>query len=77
MRRLRCAICREMTDLPDIAYVDTKPDAGDSPAETAIRVQGSHSTKVEAVVKQLLLIKAIDPDAKCLIFSTVTQMFQL
>jgi E3 ubiquitin-protein ligase SHPRH len=76
MRRLRCAICREMTDLPDISYVDTKPDEGDSPEEAAIRVQGSHSTKVEAVVKQLLIIKASDPDAKCLIFSTVTRMFQ-
>lgn len=34
--------------------------------------QGSHSTKVEAVVRTLKKIQVSDPGAKCLVFSTVT-----
>ena len=34
--------------------------------------QGSHSTKVEAVVRCLLRIKRDDPTAKALVFSTVS-----
>lgn len=33
--------------------------------------QGSHSTKVEAVVRTLKKIQVTDPGAKCLVFSTV------
>lgn len=36
-------------------------------------LQGSHSTKVEAVVKCLLKIKKEDPTAKSLVFSTVSE----
>jgi len=35
-------------------------------------LQGSHSTKVEAVVRTLLTIKSSDSTAKCLVFSTVS-----
>ena len=38
---------------------------------SSFKVKGSHSTKVQAVVQQLLLIKKDEPDAKCLVFSTV------
>lgn len=39
---------------------------------SGIFVQGSHSTKVEAVVKCLLNIRKEDPKAKSLVFSTVS-----
>lgn len=67
---MRCAICRETTLLSDVAYVDTRPESDESD-EVPVQVKGSHSTKVGAVVQQLLKIKAKEPDAKCLIFSTV------
>lgn len=71
MKKLRCAICRETTTLHEIAYVDAQAIVVDDPELVSIRVKGSHSTKVQAVVQQLLLIKKDDPDAKCLVFSTV------
>jgi len=39
--------------------------------------QGSHSTKVEAVVRTLKKIQVADPGAKCLVFSTVTETIYL
>jgi len=39
---------------------------------TVYLLQGSHSTKVEAVVKCLLQIRKEDPSAKALVFSTVS-----
>lgn len=38
-------------------------------------LQGSHSTKVEAVVRTLKKIQMNDPGAKCLVFSTVNEAF--
>ena len=35
-------------------------------------LQGSHSTKIEAIVRTLLSIKSTDSEAKCLVFSTVS-----
>ena len=67
---MRCAICRETTVLSDVAYVDTRPETNELDGD-AVHVKGSHSTKVGAVIKQLLRIKVKEPDAKCLVFSTV------
>ncbi|KAJ7348212.1 hypothetical protein OS493_039508, partial [Desmophyllum pertusum] len=39
-------------------------------ADENVTVKGSHSTKVEAVVRTLLTIKLTDSAAKCLVFST-------
>ena len=72
-RYLRCAICRETTTLTDIAYVDTQPISTGQEVAENVRVIGSHSTKIEAVVRQLLLIQAGDPGAKCLVFSSVSE----
>lgn len=71
MKHLRCAICRETTTLHEIAYVDAHASVEENPDSISVRVKGSHSTKVQAVVQQLLLIKKDDPNAKCLLFSTV------
>lgn len=70
-KNLKCGMCREIVPLSDISYVDARPEAEDSNDWNHIKVKGSHSTKIEAVVKQLLIIRAEDPTAKCLIFSTV------
>lgn len=71
MKNLRCAICRELTALSEIAYVDAQAEVLEDKESTVVQVKGSHSTKVQAVVERLLLIKKQDPDAKCLVFSTV------
>lgn len=72
MKNLRCAICRELTALSEIAYVDAQSEDSEN-GESKVQVKGSHSTKVQAVVERLLLIKKQDPDAKCLVFSTVSR----
>jgi len=68
-QNMRCAICRETTALSDVAYVDTRPESND-PDQVPVQVRGSHSTKIGAVIQQLLEIKTKEPDAKCLVFST-------
>ena len=70
MKSLRCAICRESTALSEIAYVDAQAEEPEGNAES-IKIKGSHSTKVQAVVQRLLMIKKEDPEAKCLVFSSV------
>lgn len=72
MRNLKCAICRDTTALSEIAYVDAQAEAG--PESASSQVKGSHSTKVQAIVQQLLTIQKSDPGAKCLVFSTVSRL---
>nr|XP_033793202.1 E3 ubiquitin-protein ligase SHPRH isoform X2 [Geotrypetes seraphini]XP_033793203.1 E3 ubiquitin-protein ligase SHPRH isoform X2 [Geotrypetes seraphini] len=69
MRRsaIKCAICRQTTSHKEIAYVFTTETANQ---EKDILVKGSHSTKVEAVVRTLMKIQIQDPGAKALVFST-------
>ncbi|XP_077476822.1 E3 ubiquitin-protein ligase SHPRH [Stigmatopora argus] len=66
-RAINCAICRQTTSHAEISYVFT---AQESSQDQDISVQGSHSTKVEAVVRSLKKIQMRDPGAKCLVFST-------
>ncbi|XP_056151483.1 E3 ubiquitin-protein ligase SHPRH isoform X2 [Lampris incognitus] len=66
-RAIKCAICRQTTSHTEISYVFT---AQSSSQDQEIPVKGSHSTKVEAVVRTLKNIQATDPGAKCLVFST-------
>ncbi|KAL3049730.1 hypothetical protein OYC64_009061 [Pagothenia borchgrevinki] len=66
-RAIRCAVCRQITSHAEISYVFTTQASGE---DQDIPVQGSHSTKVEAVVRTLKKIQLIDPGAKCLVFST-------
>uniref|UniRef100_A0A8C4VEF2 E3 ubiquitin-protein ligase SHPRH n=1 Tax=Falco tinnunculus TaxID=100819 RepID=A0A8C4VEF2_FALTI len=64
---IKCAICRQTTSHKEISYVFTAESAN---REDDIPVKGSHSTKVEAVVRTLKRIQFKDPGAKSLVFST-------
>ncbi|TSO25161.1 E3 ubiquitin-protein ligase SHPRH [Bagarius yarrelli] len=66
-KAIKCAICRQNTSHTEISYVFTT-QATDQDQE--IPVKGSHSTKVEAVVRALKKIQMTDPGAKSLVFST-------
>ncbi|XP_053701712.1 E3 ubiquitin-protein ligase SHPRH [Synchiropus splendidus] len=66
-RAIKCAICRQTTSHAEISYVFTTHS---SSQDQDIPVKGSHSTKVEAVVRTLKKIHLTDPGAKCLVFST-------
>ncbi|KAM9842728.1 E3 ubiquitin-protein ligase SHPRH [Aulostomus maculatus] len=66
-RAIKCAICRQTTSHTEISYVFTTQS---SSHDQDIPVKGSHSTKVEAVVRTLKKIQVTDPGAKCLVFST-------
>ncbi|XP_068194536.1 E3 ubiquitin-protein ligase SHPRH isoform X2 [Antennarius striatus] len=66
-RAIKCAICRQTTSHAEISYVFTTQS---SSHDQDIPVKGSHSTKVEAVVRTLKKIQVTDPGAKCLVFST-------
>ncbi|KAM4866183.1 E3 ubiquitin-protein ligase SHPRH isoform 2-T2 [Thomomys bottae] len=64
---IKCAICRQTTSHKEISYVFTSERASQ---EEDIPVKGSHSTKVEAVIRTLMKIQLQDPGAKALVFST-------
>ncbi|XP_047466793.1 E3 ubiquitin-protein ligase SHPRH [Mugil cephalus] len=66
-RAIKCAICRQTTSHAEISYVFTTQS---SSQDQDIPVKGSHSTKVEAVVRTLKKIQVTYPGAKCLVFST-------
>ncbi|XP_031436038.1 E3 ubiquitin-protein ligase SHPRH isoform X2 [Clupea harengus] len=66
-KAIKCAICRQTTSHTDISYVFTTQNDGSG---EDIPVKGSHSTKVEAVVRVLKKIQMADPGAKSLVFST-------
>ncbi|KAK2826564.1 hypothetical protein Q5P01_020778 [Channa striata] len=66
-RAIKCAICRQTTSHTEISYVFTTQS---SSQDQDIPVKGSHSTKVEALVRTLKKIQVTDPGAKCLVFST-------
>lgn len=67
-KRTKCAVCRSTTSHAEISYVSTKNEHEE---EYDIEdIKGSHSTKVEAVIKCLVKIRSDDEDAKSLVFST-------
>ncbi|XP_015204205.1 E3 ubiquitin-protein ligase SHPRH [Lepisosteus oculatus] len=65
-KAIKCAICRQTTSHTEISYVFTAETANQG---QEIPVKGSHSTKVEAVVRALKKIQMTDPGAKSLVFS--------
>ena len=73
-RSIKCAMCRQMCMLKDILYVDSKSE---DEQDNDIEVEGSWSTKVEAIVKRLLAISKNDPHAKTLVFSSWHDVLEL
>lgn len=70
-----CAICREVTNISELSFVNLGSEEKDVDSSSNVAVPsvlGSYSTKVEAVVKRLFYLKAADPLVKVLIFSTVS-----
>lgn len=63
---VKCATCRHTTHHKDINHVSTisKHDFG------GLKIKGSHSTKVSAIVRCLIKMRMEDPTAKALVFST-------
>ncbi|XP_073129793.1 uncharacterized protein [Henckelia pumila] len=71
--RVRCPTCRQPTDFGNIAYADDRQNvkSGDcDKSEVFMTVQGSYSTKIEAVTRRILWIISTDPTAKILVFSS-------
>ncbi|XP_072178212.1 E3 ubiquitin-protein ligase SHPRH-like [Diadema setosum] len=80
-RAVRCAICRQRTEGAEVTYASTSPPPESQPPlpEEArqIHVVGDHSTKIEAVVRALIILQDEEPGAKVLIFSTWTEVLDL
>eukprot|EP00795_Rhopilema_esculentum_P014371 gene14371-5419_t len=66
--RLDCPMCREPTLSEDISFVVMGNRK--SEAENEIKVKGSYSVKIEAVIRKILEIGQNDPDGKIIVFST-------
>lgn len=66
---VKCPLCRIPTVAQEISYVSTATSQADK-AHDSVTVKGSHSTKVEAIVRTLLTIRSADSTAKSLVFST-------
>ncbi|XP_027104125.1 uncharacterized protein [Coffea arabica] len=71
-----CPTCRQHTDYGNIAFADDRHNASDASSMLAcansetLTVQGSYSTKIEAVTRRILSIKSKDPIAKILVFTS-------
>ncbi|XP_019456201.1 PREDICTED: E3 ubiquitin-protein ligase SHPRH isoform X2 [Lupinus angustifolius] len=76
-----CPTCRQHTDFGNIAYaVDVQNESSNSSVlhtidssekcEASISVKGSYGTKIEAVTRRILWLKAKDHKAKVLVFSS-------
>ncbi|KAG8380997.1 hypothetical protein BUALT_Bualt06G0075000 [Buddleja alternifolia] len=71
--RVICPTCRQPTDFGNIAFADDKQNQSCGTfdkSEASIIVQGSYSTKIEAVTRRILWIISTDPKAKVLVFSS-------
>ncbi|KAL3188009.1 hypothetical protein MRX96_004245 [Rhipicephalus microplus] len=64
---LLCAVCRSSCAHGDVFYVDTAPPTTSHPR---FSVKGSHTTKIGGIIETILEIKADDPSAKALVFSS-------
>ena len=72
--KIQCALCREPTQFDEIRYVTTRRRRDEV---EAIKVRGSHSTKVEAVVRKIIEIQRDDNEARILVFSTWSEVLLL
>ncbi|PHT52525.1 hypothetical protein CQW23_06987 [Capsicum baccatum] len=72
-----CPTCRQHTDCRNIAYAVDRRNESCPPSSTvsensepSASVQGSYSTKIEAVTRRILWIASTNPAAKVLVFSS-------
>ncbi|XP_027329381.1 E3 ubiquitin-protein ligase SHPRH isoform X1 [Abrus precatorius] len=76
-----CPTCRQHTDFGNIAYAVDAQNESSNPStlhtidssekcEASITVKGSYGTKIEAVTRRILWVKATDHKAKVLVFSS-------
>lgn len=72
---IRCPLCRQLTKLADLLYVNS--NANEEMEEENIKIRGSWSTKVEAVIKCLIKINQEDDKAKSLVFSSWNDVLTL
>ncbi|KAL8539428.1 hypothetical protein ACS0TY_001155 [Phlomoides rotata] len=71
--RVMCPTCRRPTDLGNIAFADDRQNLSChtcNKSEASIIVQGSYSTKIEAVTRRILWIICMEPQSKILVFSS-------
>ncbi|XP_039128220.1 LOW QUALITY PROTEIN: E3 ubiquitin-protein ligase SHPRH [Dioscorea cayenensis subsp. rotundata] len=73
---IMCPTCRQQTAAGNIAFVQDKQNIRidlskiqDMP-ESCITVQGSYSTKIEAITRRILFIKSTNQDAQIIVFSS-------
>uniref|UniRef100_A0A4W3HRE5 SNF2 histone linker PHD RING helicase n=1 Tax=Callorhinchus milii TaxID=7868 RepID=A0A4W3HRE5_CALMI len=71
---IKCAVCRQTTTHKEISYVFTAETAN---KDDDIPIKGSHSTKVEAVIRTLKKIQLRYPGAKALVFSTWQDVLEI
>lgn len=76
-KQIQCAICREMTAQSEISFVNLNREEETDDDSSALDIEipsikGSLSTKIEAVVRRILYLRAHDPCVKILIFSNVS-----
>lgn len=64
---LLCAVCRSSCAHGDVFYVDTAPPPT---SHSRFSVKGSHTTKIGGIIETILEIRADDPSAKALVFSS-------
>ncbi|XP_074656200.1 E3 ubiquitin-protein ligase SHPRH-like isoform X2 [Tubulanus polymorphus] len=71
---IRCAVCRQVTQLTDISYVSTKPARNDC---DEIQVKGDYSTKITEIVRCLFDIQCEQPRCKTLVFSNWVEILDV
>ncbi|XP_047740431.1 E3 ubiquitin-protein ligase SHPRH [Hyalella azteca] len=73
---VKCPLCRQLTMVRDISYVDNKVSVKKD-EDLSVKVVGSLSSKTEEVVRVMLRIKSEDPKAKVLVFSSWNEVLDV
>lgn len=69
-----CPICRMRQKVSEISYIKLNKNGDD---QDEVKINGSYSSKVEAIVRLVLKLKSEDEDVKILIFSTWNAIIKL
>ncbi|XP_018318562.1 E3 ubiquitin-protein ligase SHPRH [Agrilus planipennis] len=66
-KKISCSICRQKHKIEDISYIKSGSAVKDL---DLVKIKGNYSTKIEAVVKLVVKLKAEDSSVKILVFSS-------